>query len=69
MMSTCRPQVNSRFHVIHPSIGPKNVMLVTTTYEVETSYNWKCNIFINFGAKKFTIENTQKKETFDVWML
>jgi hypothetical protein len=26
-------------------------------------------IFINFGIKKFTLKNTQKKKNFDVWML
>jgi hypothetical protein len=26
-------------------------------------------IFINFGVKKFTLKNNQKKENFDVWML
>jgi hypothetical protein len=26
-------------------------------------------IFINFGVKKFTLKNTQKKENFNVWML
>jgi hypothetical protein len=24
-------------------------------------------IFINFGVKKFTLKNTQKKSNFDVW--
>ena len=26
-------------------------------------------IFINFGVKKLTLKNTQKKEIFDVWIL
>jgi hypothetical protein len=26
-------------------------------------------IFINFGIKKLTLKNTQKKRNFDVWML
>jgi hypothetical protein len=26
-------------------------------------------IFINFGVKKFTLKNTQKKKNFDVWIL
>jgi hypothetical protein len=26
-------------------------------------------IFINFGVKKFTLKNIQKKKNFDIWML